>query len=291
MPNFNDAESMPRSVNALLQQEVADMELIIIDDGSTDNSWQVIRELQTLDSRIFAVKNEMNIGTINTALRGLEIAHGELIYFASANDCLQRGFFHEALQELDKHPSAGFFCGNAQFYDIASKQESFPKMAWGEVARYISPDDLRDFPRKNINCFFGQSVLLCKKHLPPKQFLFEKLGGNFDLFIFSAMAFRHGFCYSPRICSLITISSNAVSAREKTVKEKSQKIVVFLENLDLPYYDDVRPKVIQSGILSFLGFALPYLIIKNFYWRYCSWRLIRDYIKLLKRKLQERKRS
>lgn len=62
MPNYNYARYLPGAVKSLLKQTYKDFELIIVDDCSTDNSWDIIQRLARLDRRIRAYRTKRNIG-------------------------------------------------------------------------------------------------------------------------------------------------------------------------------------------------------------------------------------
>ena len=89
IPNFNHGALLPRAVGAILRQNPAPEEIIIIDDGSTDDSPDVIRSLQTSLSCIHAISHKENKGVVAAMNEGFRLARGDLVYFAAADDfCL-----------------------------------------------------------------------------------------------------------------------------------------------------------------------------------------------------------
>lgn len=61
MPNYNCEKYIAEAIESILNQTFTDFEFIIIDDGSTDNSWNIIQEYAKKDDRIIAIKNEKNL--------------------------------------------------------------------------------------------------------------------------------------------------------------------------------------------------------------------------------------
>jgi len=61
MPVFNAEKFVSESIESILIQTFSDFELIIVDDGSKDGSWDVIELFTTKDSRIRAIKNDVNL--------------------------------------------------------------------------------------------------------------------------------------------------------------------------------------------------------------------------------------
>lgn len=86
MPNYNDAEFLPQAIESVLAQTFIDFEFIIIDDGSSDDSWDIIREYARKDSRIVAVKNERNLLICRTLNRGISLAKGKYIARMDSDD-------------------------------------------------------------------------------------------------------------------------------------------------------------------------------------------------------------
>ena len=83
LPNYNHAKFVGRALAALLGQERAADEIIVIDDGSTDDSVAVIERIAAAAPTIRLLRNPSNIGVIPTLQRGLEAARGNIHLFRS----------------------------------------------------------------------------------------------------------------------------------------------------------------------------------------------------------------
>lgn len=84
MPVYNGEKYLREAIDSILQQTFADFELLIINDGSTDKSEEII--LSYSDSRISYVKSEKNIKLIATLNKGIELAQGKYIARMDADD-------------------------------------------------------------------------------------------------------------------------------------------------------------------------------------------------------------
>lgn len=109
MPVYNAELYVSEAVASVLQQTYADYELLIIDDGSTDNTLQKLMMFD--DHRIRIVKNETNMGLVHTLNRGIQLAQGEFIARMDGDDVslphrLERQVFY-----MDHHPEIGM-CGS-----------------------------------------------------------------------------------------------------------------------------------------------------------------------------------
>jgi len=70
IPTYNRANLLPRAIKSVLNQTFKDFELIIVDDGSTDNTEEVIKEFQRKDERIKYIKYDKNKGAQQQELGG-----------------------------------------------------------------------------------------------------------------------------------------------------------------------------------------------------------------------------
>ena len=120
LPNYNHAALLPRALAALLAQDRPPDEIIIVEDGSTDDSLAVIAAWQARDSRIRCLVNPCNLGVIAALQRGLAAAVGRYVYFGAADDWVLKGFFARALKVLEAHPQCGFYCGDAALVEGAT---------------------------------------------------------------------------------------------------------------------------------------------------------------------------
>ena len=94
LPNYNHAKFIGRALAALLAQARAADEIIVIDDGSTDDSMRVIERFAAKAPSINVLVNPSNRGVIPTLQRGLQAARGKYLYFAAADDFVLPGFLN-----------------------------------------------------------------------------------------------------------------------------------------------------------------------------------------------------
>ena len=90
VPVYNMGDSLEKCVRSILQQEGADFEVILVDDGSTDESPAVCDRLAATDGRVHAF-HTVNRGSGPARNHGLEKARGEFVYFPDADDILVPG--------------------------------------------------------------------------------------------------------------------------------------------------------------------------------------------------------
>ncbi|MBW8306761.1 MAG: glycosyltransferase [Thiobacillus sp.] len=111
MPCYNAAAHLQTSIGSVLAQTLQDWELIIVDDGSTDDSWQTLQKLVQADSRI-RVFQQANAGAAAARNRALHEARGAYTAFLDSDDAWHPEFLEAMLTALDSDPDAGIaYCG------------------------------------------------------------------------------------------------------------------------------------------------------------------------------------
>lgn len=89
IPVYNTEKYVREAVESIMNQTLRELEIIIINDGSTDNSLQVAEELAAADSRI-QVYSQTNRGLSMARNAGITHAHGRYIYFMDSDDLLEK---------------------------------------------------------------------------------------------------------------------------------------------------------------------------------------------------------
>ena len=86
MPAYNAAAYIEASIASVLGQTMGDLELLVLDDGSTDQTRQRIEAAAKRDSRVRCLPNTQNMGTAKTRNRGLELCRGQYVAFLDSDD-------------------------------------------------------------------------------------------------------------------------------------------------------------------------------------------------------------
>ena len=108
MPVYNGEKYLKEAIDSILNQTFTDFEFIIIDDGSTDKTEQIIKSYD--DKRILYIKNEKNLGVAESLNKGLDMAQGEYIARMDADDISMPKRFEKQIDFMDVHCEYGV-CG------------------------------------------------------------------------------------------------------------------------------------------------------------------------------------
>ena len=109
MSNYKTPVSyLKKSIESILNQSTTDLEFVIVNDGSKDNSRQVIYEYAQIDSRIVVVENEQNIGLPRSLNKGIEYCNGEYIARMDTDDICYPDRLEKQVAYMDaSYPARG----------------------------------------------------------------------------------------------------------------------------------------------------------------------------------------
>lgn len=101
-PAYNRADLLAETIDSVLDQDYPNLEYIVLDDGSTDDTLEVIRRY---DGRLLW-ESHPNMGETRTVNRGFELARGEIVGVVNSDDPLRPGAVPRLVTALDGHPQA-----------------------------------------------------------------------------------------------------------------------------------------------------------------------------------------
>lgn len=110
VPAYNIEEHLPKTLDSILAQEYANLEIIIVNDGSKDGTAAVIDDYAAKDSRIKAIHKE-NGGVTSARLRGLAEATGDYIGFIDGDDYIEPQMYGRLMENMQAHGAQISHCG------------------------------------------------------------------------------------------------------------------------------------------------------------------------------------
>jgi glycosyltransferase involved in cell wall biosynthesis len=121
LPTYNRAGLLARAVSSVVAQSWTDWELIIVDDGSTDNTAEVIDGLMRTDARIHTVA-QANAGPSNARNRGYSLSHGALITYLDSDDEYLPDHLAVRVQFMRDHPDIDCIHGGCHVIGDAGRK-------------------------------------------------------------------------------------------------------------------------------------------------------------------------
>lgn len=147
MTSYNYAQYLQEAINSVLAQTYQDWELIIVDDGSVDNSVEIIQDFCQKDKRIklFQHENSQNKGLKESLLLALGNANGKWIAFVESDDVLHPDNLIKKIDIINKNPNAALIFNKVSFLDENNTQKTFLKTELAKIQKELTK---KEFPRE-----------------------------------------------------------------------------------------------------------------------------------------------
>jgi glycosyltransferase involved in cell wall biosynthesis len=215
-PTFNRADFIRSAVESVLAQTFGDFELLIVDDGSTDNTVSVLEPyLSDVRIRYF---HQPNQGQSVARNRGLAEAQGELICFLDSDDAWLENKLEKQVSMMDQYPEVDIIHGDEIDIDEYGREISRKNMRRfsGMIARQLLADN-----SVSINTVMVRSRC------------FDEMGGFSeerrvadDYEIWLRFASRYRFLYVPAFFGFYRVMSNQISSDKRARFESNERIVL-----------------------------------------------------------------
>ncbi len=121
---FNYAAFLPEAMDSILSQDFENFEVLVVDDASTDDSFEIARSYAAKDNRVVATKNPVNLGMIKNRNACLRLAKGEYVKILHADDFLNRTDALSLMTSmLDAHPGMSLVASAMRITGDSSKRD------------------------------------------------------------------------------------------------------------------------------------------------------------------------
>lgn len=118
-PAYNAERYIWESIDSILSQTFGDFEYIIVDDGSTDKTWEIICAYAERDVRIIPYQNQSNLWISATRNRLISLSTTDYIVWQDADDISMDYRIEKLYNYMLEHPEVGICWGGLQFFDVS----------------------------------------------------------------------------------------------------------------------------------------------------------------------------
>jgi glycosyltransferase involved in cell wall biosynthesis len=254
IPNYNDSADLPACVERFLSQTLQPTEILIIDDGSTDQSVTVIQNLQNKHPGIKYIQHPENLGVCHAVNTGITNAKGEFIACISVTDMVDPTFLevtHNALQEETK----AAFCATSYRTLNQSTGEKITHNAMTDLGFWFCQHDQPTYLSQK-----DAEVLLSKRFFwpPSNGTLFRKnlvlesggylptLKWHSDWYMIFYLLFKHGAVFISHPYTTFKLESKAYSAQGmNSFRQQSLVMKNVLMSFKEKAYSEFRKNAIQ----------------------------------------------
>jgi len=229
IPVYNKEKYIRQTIESVLSQRFSDFELILIDDGSLDNSLNIIKQFK--DKRI-KYTSQSNQGVSAARNKGVAMANSELIAFLDADDMWHPHHLHEISLLYKIFPDAGFF---ATAYEIQFHHKVIKQIVYNFEQKHSLIDKYYRFS-KAIHLFYTSNFAV-KKTVFNEVSGFKKMHSE-DIDLFLSIGTKYKMAYSKVVTMTYTLNAeNSLSGKYETEKK-----IVLAENFKALEKNDVALK-------------------------------------------------
>lgn len=245
VPLYNKKDYVFKTIKSVLDQTYPYFELIVVDDGSTDGSLNVVKEVN--DDRLIIIEQN-NSGVSSARNKGVENASYDYIAFLDADDWWDISFLEKMVCLLKEYPNAGIYAAN---YSIVRNGifENRVSNAWTGYLDYLN-----HFYEKGDSPICTSAVLLRKE-------IFQKLNGfdknlryGEDLVLWIKMSLKSKVVYTTEVLSFYNFDVDPTQRAITTICPPKESFFIFNLNqfLEQEKYNESLNKLLDLLRLRFL---------------------------------------
>ena len=220
MSNYNQAQYLHESLSGLVNQSLPAERILVIDDGSTDNSVDIIRDFERGHANLRLIRNKLNLGLQDSIARALPLVDTDYLVWAASDDILLPPFLEKSMAALQRHPEAGLcFSDLTVLIDETGEVSPFgeePSVAHifnlSDLPRYMPPEAVLARMKRSYFPVSGNTVVVRRAALSACGDFFKELQWHSDHFAFNVVAMRFGACVVPNTLGLIRQRADSYSA-------------------------------------------------------------------------------
>lgn len=152
-PSYNQGQFLEKTIMSILDQNYPNLEYIVMDGGSTDNSVNVIEKYQ---KHLAYWVSEKDRGQSHAINKGFHLSTGEVMTWINSDDCLEPGTLHLIADHVRRYPEVGAFVGHGRIVDTTGREIYYRKAGELTFERFCQWLDGGDFLQPS--CFFTRSA-------------------------------------------------------------------------------------------------------------------------------------
>lgn len=248
---YNHEHLIEQVLNSILQQSYDDFELIVSDDCSTDNSYDISKRFENSDPRIRATRTASNLGMAGNANYAISLAKGEFVALLHHDDLLEKDTFEEWIKCIESNQNISFV-----FNDYKTLESNSTNYFINKKLKYINngKDILKKFLLKRWGCPVRGTALIRKKYFDEIGGMNEKFGmlADVDLWMRLAARWDVGYVNKP----LINVLEARPENYPKDYTDFSWKRIFLL-------FDIHSSNINRQNYTNYLHYLLKRFVFRN----------------------------
>lgn len=258
IPSYNHEPYIHKAILSALQQTYKNIEIIIIDDGSKDNSVNICKKVAQNNQRIKIIVHK-NFGAHNAINEGIKLATGKYIAILNSDDVFKKNKIERCIEIINKNPQTELVFGDIEFINSQGQLESNAKLInWrNEALEFFKESKLLALSILNENILITTSNLFFTKKIWKKVEGFQPLQYCHDLdFIISALQ-KCKYFYDNKIHIQYRIHET------NTIKDSLYKVQVEVAAVSAVALIDNNTKLLGESLEKKIQYFQKYLKHRN----------------------------
>ena len=248
VPNFNHGAVIGEAISALANQIPAADEIIVVDDGSTDNSIGILKQLNQKFPTVRIVALDRNCGAIAALNRGLQEARGEYVYFGAADDLVLPGLFASMLAMAKRYPQAAFSGCECIVLDVDTGKTAYrPPAQPSREPSFLNPSEVARVLQHIDNWILTGASIVRRDYMLEAGGFDGAFGSFADGYVFRRLAFQYGCCFVPQAGTVWRVTSKGYSrsqAADVNASLRALKFTISRMHAD-PFFPSWYPEVFE----------------------------------------------
>jgi glycosyltransferase involved in cell wall biosynthesis len=263
--NYNHSDFVIECLNSIKNQTYSSIEIIIVDDFSTDNSVEVVNNWLKTNQVIAFLQNEENIGNTKSFNKALKLAKGDYIIDLAADDVLNSNCIALQIDKFQKssYKNLGIVYGNAELIDEKGNHISY----YFDVDTNLKLKEARESGNEYLRIISGGKDAMCTVSSMIKKELYDKLNGydetlayeDLDFWVRASREYNFDFIDNPIIKKRVLCNSlgsdfyRKKSPKSKKINSSTYKIIKKILHLNSSKEEDkaVLKRIHFEMILNF----------------------------------------
>jgi glycosyltransferase involved in cell wall biosynthesis len=243
IPHFNQKEFLPRAVASVLHSGSCEIEIIIVDDGSTDNSEPVLGALEALSPRITVIRGKTNQGAPTALNIGLAAARSRYVTFLGADDFVLPDLYMPLVRALDDKRTAALACSQIAIVGSDGTVRGIrPLTPPSFRTEYLDPQTICHRIKRTDNWICSTTAVFRTDLLRTAGGFDVTLGVFCDIIIERILAFQHGFVYVPGVRAVFRVAATTLSGSTLLDQtENTRQLAVARERLATSIVGQLAP--------------------------------------------------
>ncbi len=262
IPVYNAEKDIYQCIESIIKQRYKNFEVIIVNDGSTDNSLSVINEA-TKDDERFKIINIENSGVSYARNIGVENAHGEYITFVDADDYIDEETFEMIFSILDKEDIDYLKYGYIKEYGPFRQNYKFKSDTntlimnkdFGEKVypNFLQTNDYASVWNLCIKSKIASQISFdkYKKYAEDRKYSFDALKKSKKIYLLSHNMYHY------------RLNMNSVTNKKNSEKAKKQLLDTIDTNIYI--YKNMKLAILEEGLINSIKYDILEYIKKFFY--------------------------